>query len=371
MNMKLAGIVSLTLLYAGLSNADSGVAAVLPYLHLPDGFKITLYADHVPNARTLALGDEGVVYVGTRQSGGIYALQDSDHDGKVDKQYTLAKDLVMPNGVAYKDGSLYVAEVNRILRFPDITKHLDNPGKPVVVYDKLPNKTHHGWKFLRFGPDNKLYTAVGAPCNVCAPEEEIFGSLVRLNPDGSEFEILARGIRNSVGFDWLPSSKQLFFTDNGRDNLGDDVPPEELNQWRQKGQHFGFPYCHAGDIPDPEFGKQKDCQQFVPPVWKFKAHVAPLGVRFYSGSQFPAEYQQQLFVAQHGSWNRTEPQGYRVVTLQFKDGKPIAEKVFIDGWLLPNGDVLGRPTDILQMPDGSLLIADDTLGVIYKVTYRQ
>jgi len=344
---------------------------IIKQLHVPAGFTLSIFADNLPNARSLALGDNGTVFVGTGSEGAVYAVQDSNSDGIADKSYVIiASHLYMPNGVAYRDDSLYVAEVNRIIRFDRITQQLANPPKPVVVYDEFPSEQHHGWKYLRFGPDNKLYTSVGAPCNICEPEQPIYSSLVRLNADGSGFEMLARGIRSSVGFDWQPETNALFFTDNGRDYLGDDMPPDELNQWTTTGEHFGFPYCHGGDIPDPEFGADKKCRQFTAPVWKFKAHIAPLGLRFYRGKQFPVEFQNQLFVAEHGSWNRSEPQGYRVVSVKFKQGKPVSEQVFIDGWLTKDGKVLGRPVDILEMPDGSLLISDDKLGVIYRVEYK-
>ena len=356
---------------------NSGYAAqdkyrnILDKLELPAGFSISIYADNVPNARTLALSESGVVYVGTRQQGDVYAVQDTNADGYAEKRYVIASKLYMPNGVAFKDGDLYVAETNRIIRFNNIDSHLDNPPKPDVIYDKLPSDKHHGWKYLRFGNDNRLYTAIGAPCNICLPEKQIYSSLVRLNIDGSGFEILATGIRNTVGFDWQPETNKLFFTENGRDYLGDDLPPDELNIWTQKGQHFGYPYCHAGNIPDPELAGDKLCQQFIAPVWKFKAHMAPLGLRFYTGAQFPEQYKNQLFVAQHGSWNRSKPHGYRIALVKFKQGKAVSEQVFISGWLTKDDKVLGRPTDILQMPDGSLLIADDTLGVIYRVSYKK
>ncbi|MDI1278094.1 sorbosone dehydrogenase family protein [Methylobacter sp.] len=343
---------------------------IIKQLHVPAGFTLSIFADNLPNARSLALGDNGTVFVGTGSEGAVYAVQDSNSDGVADKSYVIASHLYMPNGVAYRDDSLYVAEVNRIIRFDRITQQLANPPKPVVVYDQFPSEQHHGWKYLRFGPDNKLYTSVGAPCNICEPEQPIYSSLARLNADGSGFEILARGIRSSVGFDWQPETNALFFTDNGRDYLGDDMPPDELNQWTTTGEHFGFPYCHGGDIPDPEFGADKKCRQFTAPVWKFKAHMAPLGLRFYRGKQFSVEYKNQLFVAEHGSWNRSEPQGYRVVSVKFKQGKPVSEQVFVDGWLSKDGTVLGRPVDILEMPDGSLLISDDKLGVIYRVEYK-
>ena len=263
-------------------------AAILSRLHLPEGFKISIYSE-VTSARSMALGDNGVVFVGSRDNPGkVYAIQDTDGDGIAEKQYLIAENLYMPNGVAFKDGNLYVAEVNRIIRFDNILKNLSKPPKPVVIYDQFPTEKHHGWKYLRFGPDNKLYTAVGAPCNICDKGNEIYASLVRLDADGGNLEILARGVRNSVGFDWEPSQGHLFFNDNGRDLLGDDVPPEELNEVIKPGEHYGYPYCHAGYIPDPEYGTNKSCSDYVPPVWKYKAHIAPLGMQFYTGqSQFP------------------------------------------------------------------------------------
>ncbi|QPK63706.1 PQQ-dependent sugar dehydrogenase [Methylomonas sp. LL1] len=344
--------------------------AVLKQLHLPYGFKISIFADNLPNARQMALGERGVLFVGTRE-GNVYAVQDQDNDGFAEQHYTLARDLYLPNGVAYKSGALYVAEVNRIIRFDEIEAHLDNPPAPVVVFDKLPSDKHHGWKYLRFGPDGKLYSAVGAPCNICNPEQQIYASLFRINPDGSGFQILAQGVRNSVGFDWEPHTHHLFFNENGRDYLGEDVPPDELNQWTGDNEHYGFPYCHAGTIPDPDHAGDKKCGQFKGPVWRYKAHIAPLGMRFYTGSQFPEHYYKQLFVAQHGSWNRSAPQGYQVALIKFSAGHPFSEQPFVSGWLTPAGEVLGRPVDILQLPNGSLLISDDKLGVIYKVEYTQ
>jgi glucose/arabinose dehydrogenase len=349
--------------------AQSDYQELLGKLHVPEGFALSIYSDDVKGARSLALAENGVVFVGAGQEGKVYALQDSNADGKADKRYIIASNLSMPNGVAYKDGSLYVAEVNRISRYEHILDHLNLPPQPVVIYDQLPSDPHHGWKYLRFGPDGMLYTAVGAPCNICKPKEAIYTSLVRLEPDGSHFEIIAVGIRNTVGFDWQPGTKTLFFTDNGRDNLGDDAPADELNRWLTKGEHFGFPYFHAGDIADPDILTDKKMQDFSPPAWKFKAHVAPLGARFYLGDQFPQPYKNQLFVAQHGSWNRSKPDGYRIALIKFDHELPIEETIFIDGWLDKEDTVLGRPVDILETPDGSLLISDDQLGIIYHVKY--
>lgn len=357
-------------LHACIACARKNPQDVINQLRLPAGFSISVYADNVPQARSLALGDGGVLFVGTGSEGKVYAVRDQDGDGVAESRYVIAKELYMPNGVAFRNGSLYVAEINRILRFDQITQKLDNPPKPMTVFDQLPSDKHHGWKYLRFGPDNKLYFGVGAPCNICRPEKPVYASLARVNADGSDFEIIAQGIRNTVGFDWQPESGALFFSDNGRDWMGDDQPPDELNRWSKKGEHFGYPYCHGDDISDPEYGKEKKCGEFTPPAWKFKAHVAALGIRFYRGRQFPEPYRNQLLVAQHGSWNRSVPDGYRIVVVKFDKDKAVSDEVFISGWLTGKEDVLGRPVDVLDLPDGSLLISDDQLGVIYKVQYK-
>jgi glucose/arabinose dehydrogenase len=337
---------------------------------LPAGFRISVYTDQVPNARSLALGEAGTVYVGTNKEGKVYAVRDENGDGLGDRVYTLASGLNMPNGVAYLDGALYVAELSRIVKFKDIGRRLSAPPIPETVYDSLPNDKDHGWKYLRIGPDRKLYTAVGAPCDICQPNQELYATLVRLDLDGKNFEIFARGVRNTVGFDWEPKTRELWFTENGRNWLGDDAPPDELNHAPRAGLHFGFPYCHGKEIADPRFGRLRSCAEFVPPAWTFAAHVAVLGARFYTGGQFPAEYRGQLFVAEHGSSNRSTPQGFRVVAIKFEDNKPVADSVFAEGWLRANGTVIGRPVDILQMPDGALLVSDDRRGAIYRITYQ-
>lgn len=338
-------------------------------LHLPPGFKISVFADHLPAARSLALGEHGEVYVGTANDK-VFAVVDKDGDGFAEQHYLIAENLNQPNGLAYQDHALFVGEIHRIIRFDGINRTFPLMPKPHVVYDQLPTDPHHGAKYLSFGPDGKLYSAIGAPCNSCEIAGTPFGSLVRMNPDGSDFEYLATGIRNSVGFDWHPQTGRLFFNDNGRDYLGDDAPADELNQWHQRGDDFGFPYCHAGLIADPEIKSDKTCAESIAPVWQYKAHIAPLGMRFYTGNIFPQEYQQQLFVAQHGSWNRRQPQGYQIALVKFKQGKPYQEQTFISGWLKGSGEVIGRPVDLLFRPDGSLLISDDKQGLIYKVEYQ-
>ena len=337
---------------------------------VPAGFHITRFSDNTPNARSLALADDGTVFVGTMTEGKVYALQDKDGDGYAETVNTVLHGLNVPNGVAWYQGDLYVAEVHRIIKLKDVARHLNGSATPEVVYSGFPSERHHGWKYLRIGPDRKLYAPVGAPCNICIPSQPVFASLTRMDLDGSHFEIYAQGLRNSVGFDWLPGSNVLYATDNGRDYLGDDAPTDELNRVSQTGQHFGYPWCHGGDVPDPEYGTQHACREFEAPAWKFPAHVAPLGIRFYQGKQFPASYQGQLFVAQHGSWNREQPQGYRVVLVRFQDGKPVSDEVFASGWLHADGKAAGRPVDILEMPDGALLVSDDLAGAVYRISYR-
>jgi glucose/arabinose dehydrogenase len=275
----------------------------------------------------------------------------------------------MPNGVAFRDGDLYVAEVSRILRFPDIESRLENPGEPEVVYDGYPTETHHGWKYIAFGPDGKLYVPVGAPCNICKSEKPVFASITRLNPDGTGMEVVQEGIRNTVGFTWHPKTGELWFTDNGRDWLGDDQPYCELNRAPEDGLHFGYPYCHQGDLPDPEFGDATPCSDFTPPAAKLGPHVAPLGLGFYTSKQFPESYRGQIFVAEHGSWNRSEKIGYRVMMATLDGNEVVSYKPFAEGWL-NDGDVWGRPVDIELLPDGSMLVSDDFADAIYRIYYN-
>lgn len=340
----------------------------LDKIKLPAGFKIDVYAE-VKNARSLTLSPSGILYVGNRSGRSVYAVVDEDKDGNADKVYTVATGLESPNGVAFKNGSLYIAAVSTIYRLDSIESKLANPPKPIVVYDKYPTDAHHGWKFIAFGSDGKLYVPVGAPCNVCDPKQEIYSSLTRINDDGTGFEIVAKGIRNTVGFDWNPQTKNLWFTDNGRDNMGDDQPDDELNEITGPGQHFGFPYCHQGNLLDPEFGVGKNCADYRAPVQNLSPHAAALGMRFYTGNMFGSAYSNRIFIAEHGSWNRTTPIGYRVVTLKLNtDGSSNGFEVFAEGWLQDDGKVIGRPVDVLVMPDGALLISDDFSGAVYRVS---
>jgi glucose/arabinose dehydrogenase len=348
--------------------ADSASRVALEQIKLPPGFQISVFADNVPGARSLAHGKGEVVFVGTRREGKVYAVR--YREGRATQVVTLASGLRMPNGVALRDGALYVAEVSRISRYDDIEARLDDPPKPVVVTDRFPPETHHGWKFIRFGPDGWLYVPVGAPCNICEPEPNRYALISRIRPDGSGYEVFARGIRNSVGFDWHPETKELWFTDNGRDFLGDDMPADELDHAPRPGLHFGYPYCHGGDTLDPEFGRGKKCADYVAPAAKLGPHVAALGMRFYTGAQFPAEYRHSIFIAEHGSWNRSTPIGYRLTRVVVSGGEVVRSEVFAEGWL-QDRSAWGRPVDVEVMPDGSLLVSDDHAGAIYRISYRK
>ena len=341
----------------------------LDAITLPPGFHISLYAENIPDARSLALGPAGTVFVGNRSGDKVFAVVDRDGDYRADEVITIASGLTMPNGVAVRNGALYVAEVNRILRFDDIENNLHDPPPPVVVNDSYPTDRAHGWKFIRFGPDGNLYVPIGAPCNVCEREDERYASITRLNPDSGKVEVYARGVRNTVGFDWHPVTGTLWFTDNGRDHLGDDIPPDELNRADRPGLHFGFPHVHARSIMDPEFGKGNKAEDFTPPAMELGPHVAALGMRFYTGSMFPVEYHNQILIAEHGSWNRSVPIGYRITLVQLDINRAVRYAVFAEGWLQGSAS-WGRPVDLLQLPDGSLLVSDDQAGVLYRITYQ-
>lgn len=344
----------------------------LDKIKLPDNFKIEIYAENVKNARAMAWGKNNVLYVGSRSEGTVYAITNADNDSKADKIIPIATKLKMPTGIAYKDGNLYVSEVNRILVFKDIDNTFTKNPTPEPIPYQFPSEDHHGWKYLKFGHDNKLYVSVGAPCNVCeTPEDERFATIMRLNIDGTEPEIYARGVRNSVGFDWNPLDNSLFFTENGRDWMGDDMPPCEINHAPTANLHFGFPYCHAGLYADTEFASNKTCDDFTKPFQNLEAHVAPLGMIFYTGKQFPEKYRNGIFVAEHGSWNRTNPIGYKITFVGVdENNKSKGVETFASGWLDEKSNRWGRPADIIMHPDGSILVSDDFGDAIYKISYQ-
>ena len=363
-------VFAFALMMAATANAWAAADLPLERIKLPPGFAIELWA-RADNARQMALGrvdaNGGTVFVGSASAGKVHAVRFGP-GYQVRDVAVLASGLQIPMGVAYKDGSLYVSAVSRILRIDNA----DQPGAaaaPVVVTDKLTPETHHGGKFLAFGPDGKLYVPVGAPCNICEPDAR-HGLISRMNADGTGPEAFARGVRNSVGFDWHPQTHELWFTDNGRDNLGDDAPPDELNHAPRAGMNFGYPYCHGGDLADPEFGNKHRCAEFAPPAQKLGPHVASLGMRFYTGAMFPPEYRGQVFIAEHGSWNRSNKIGYRISVVKLQGDKAVAYETFASGWL-QGGEAWGRPADVLVLPDGSLLVADDRAGAIYRITYRR
>jgi glucose/arabinose dehydrogenase len=347
----------------------------LDSLNLPAGFSVHTFVENIDGARSMAIGDKGTLFVGTRTENILYALVDEDGDYRADKTIVLDSTLEVPNGLAFKNGSLYVAEVDRLLRYDDIETNLDKLPEPVVVYDDYPDEFHHGWKYIAFGPDDKLYVPVGAPCNICdsTVADKRYATITRMDADGNNREIVAHGVRNTVGFTWHPETKELWFTDNGRDMMGDDIPPCELNRVSENGQHFGYPFCHGGTIADPEFGDQRPCEEFIAPVQNLNAHVAPLGIKFASGGMFPDTYKNHAFIAEHGSWNRSKKSGYRIMMVKLdKDGNALGYEPFIDGWLNhENQTRWGRPVDLLFLEDGSLLISDDFGDAIYRVSYNE
>jgi len=362
--------LNLMLLFLAVLLVESIHADVrLGQIELPPGFSIEIYAEGVENARQMVRGDHGTLFAGSRRTGKLWAITDADGDQQADKVRLIDEDLKMPSGVEFLNGALYVGAVERILRYDNIEALLDQPPEPVVVTDVLPDKEWHGWKYLRFGPDGKLYIPVGVPCNIC--DEEGFGEIRRMNPDGSAMDTFAKGVRNSVGLAFHPENGQLWFTENGKDNMGDDIPADELNHAPRSGMHFGIPYCHQGDMLDEEFGKGKDCSDYTPPVAKLDPHSAALGLAFYTGEMFPVEYKNRLFITLHGSWNRSEKSGYQILVVDVQpDGKVLNQRVFASGWL-QDEKAWGRPNDVLVMPDGALLVSDDKANVIYRITYTK
>jgi glucose/arabinose dehydrogenase len=334
-------------------------------LKVPAGFNLEVYAAGMANARSLAEGDKGTVFVGSRLVDKVYAVVNKDGKRSVK---VLASGLYRPNGVAFKNGTLYIAELSKVSKIDKVEDVIDNPPKPTMIYDNLPKDEAHGWKFIGIGPDNKLYVPVGQPGNNVL-HDDAHGQIRRINLDGTGAEVVALGVRNSVGFDWHPETKQLYFTDNGRDWMSEDVPQDELNRVTKVGEDFGAPYCYQGNISDPEFGWGHSCSEFTPPVGLMGPHAAALGMRFYTGTMFPKSYKNAIFVARHGSWNRSKKFGGDVAVVKLnKDGTVKSVEPFITGFLEDN-KYIGRPVDVLPMKDGSLLVSDDWNGAVYRISY--
>ncbi len=355
-------------------NVFADAAENLSKIRLPNGFTISIYAENVQNARGMTLGAKGTVFVGSRDADAVHALVDSDGDHKAEKviqiigpgaQLPDEAKFDMPHGVAFRDGALYVSSLSRIIRFDDIEAKLDHPPTPVVLPAKFSETAQHGWKFIAFGPDGKLYVPQGAWCNACDFPDELFASITRMNADGTGREVIAKGVRNTIGFDFHPQTGELWFTENGDDRLGDDIPGDELNRLSEVGQHFGFPYVHQGDVVDPYFGAGKKAEDYVVPAQVLAPHCAALGMRFYTGKMFPKEYHNQIFIAEHGSGNKIEG---RVTLVRLDGNKAVSYEPFVEGWL-QEGRNWGRPTDVLVMPDGALLVADDRANAVYRIAY--
>ncbi|MFP4466894.1 MAG: PQQ-dependent sugar dehydrogenase [Candidatus Goldiibacteriota bacterium] len=354
-----------------LLSAAGALKADVSLIELPEGFGIHVFADGVDNARAMAVSGSGVVFVGSRSAGKVYAVVDKDRDMKADEVITIASGLNSPAGVDLFKGDLYVSEISGIIRFPQIEKTMRSGPEYETIPASFPDDKLHGWKFIKFGPDEMLYVPVGAPCNVCLKDDPIYASITRMKPDGSAHEIYARGIRNTVGFDWHPRTEVLWFTDNGRDRMGDNRPPDELNKAPKQGMHFGFPYMHGSDIRDPEYYEYyKDGKKLIGPEAELGPHVAALGMRFYDGVMFPDEYRNTIFIAEHGSWNRSSKIGYRITAVDIIGGQARNYRVFASGW--KQGEkAWGRPADVEIANDGSLLVSDDKAGKIYRIYYGE
>ena len=359
--------------YSSQASLTSEEGLFLDSLRMPEGFHMEVYG-RVDNARSMAMSPDGTLFIGNKANGAVYALQDRNKDLKADTLYTIAKDLNMPNGIAFKDGALYVAEINKLWRYDAIEDHIDDP-KATLIYDDFPEDSHHGWKYISFGPDGKLYVPVGAPCNVCETKDDTYyASIISMDADGTHRQVVAKGVRNTVGLTWHPVTGELWFTDNGRDLLGDDLPPCELNRLSAVGQHFGFPYCHAGELLDPEFGKDKSCENYTSPALKLGPHIAPLGLKFYTGNMFPPAYKNKIIIPEHGSWNRSKNAGHtghKLSLVTEENGVGTHYETFVDGFLNKSTNTAwGRPVDVLVLEDGSILISDDKSGTIYRMSYR-
>jgi glucose/arabinose dehydrogenase len=340
-------------------------------LKLPAGFKAEVWSTGHPGARTMVMGDKGTMFMGTRLIGRVYAITNKDGNREVK---ILLQGLTQPNGLAFKDGALYVFAINKVFRYDNIEDKLDNPGQPVDLTDKynLPDTIHHNWKYVAFGPDGKMYVQIGANCNICEINPGIHGQIRRYNADGTGMEIIARGVRNTVGFDWHPVTKELWFTDNGRDWAGNAGPEDELNRIAkdQEGADYGFPYCHANSVPDPDIKRPQPCAGVVLPAALLGPHAGALGIKFYTGTMFPAAYKDVAFIARRGSWNREKKFGYDVAIARTQPNGSAKIEPFMTGLLdEANNEFHGRPTYVLQMPDGALLVSDEQNGATYRISY--
>ncbi len=353
-------IFFLTFLFSPLP----AISSVLEDIKLPDGFQIEEFAHGLGDVRFMAVSPNGVLFVTSMDRGSVIALPDKDSNGEPDRLITYVSGLNRPNGITFHDGFLYVGETDKISRFK--YKGYDKePGKKEVLISGLPNKGHFT-KSIEFGPDGKMYVSMGSSCNVCVENDERRAAILVYSPEGKGGMVYASGLRNSVGLTIHPETGELWATDNGRDWLGDNLPPEEVNVIKE-GKNYGWPYCYGDNIPDPDFKKSEKCVNTVTPVVKMQAHSAPLGLTFYDGSMFPSEYKGDLFVAFHGSWNRSTPTGYKVVRIKMKDGKPEGVEDFASGWL-KGKDRNGRPVDVVVGPSGELFVSDDMRGIIYRIT---
>ncbi len=355
--------VFLIILLSILLISSCSEALVVNEIDLPEHFSIEVYASGMTNARAMTFADDGTLFAGSKE-GTVYAIT------KDRAVIPVAKGLRLPIGIDWHNNDLYVSDRSKILKYPNIVQNLSTPPEPVTVTDTLPGDRHHGGKFLKIGPDEKIYFTIGAPCNVCIKEDNRYATISRMDLDGRNYEIYAAGVRNSVGFDWHTETNELWFTDNGRDRMGDNAPPDELNRSIGKGQHFGFPFMHGKGIKDPDYWEKGPDRELTPPAHELPAHVAALGMRFYTGTMFPDYYKNGIFIAEHGSWNRSSKTGCRVSFVKIRDNKAVSYEVFASGWL-QNEQYSGRPADVEVGPDGALYVSDDKADAIYRITYRE
>ncbi len=364
-------LATAALLLAAAPAAAQDHDEILEAITLPEGFNISVFAE-VPGARSIALTEPGgPIFIGSRD-GAVHSIRDADGDGVAEEVHERAADLNVPNGIAVRDGRLYLALQDRVAVWDAGAEGLAGEGRPEpleTVYDDFHDAYHHGWRYAKFGPDGRLYISLGAPCNICALTETT-GKIISIAPDGSDMRLVADGVRNSVGFAWHPGTGVMYFTDNGADRMGDDIPPDELNAVETPGGHYGFPW-RGGSVALTGYEDEEPPVEVIAPVVEFGAHTASLGLDFVDSAMLPEDWQGDAVVAQHGSWNRSTPIGYRLMRVRFgPDGTAQGREVFAEGWLLDNGNVLGRPVDVAQMPDGALLVTDDHAGLVYRITYE-